>query len=345
MQVKQNKINSELIEYKLENDFNMSVAVLNLGGIITAINVANQQGKIENIVLSYADYKQYLDDPNYLGALIGPVAGRIPHAQFSIDGQTYLLDKNDGEHHLHGGQAGLNHVYWAVEPFQTKNKVGLTLSHNFKQNEVGAYPSPLNVKVTYTLTNENALHIDYEAQGKAPTLVSLTNHTYFNLTGDTKQTVANHTVTMNCEDFIELNEQLIPTGQSLKVDNHKMFDFRMGQKISHGLESQEPQNKVVGGGYDHYFYFNAPKGEIIVAEDKSGRKMTIETSQPGLVMYTSNGMTEGLQLQSGQTIKHQGVCFETQGLPLPFGLANENFPSNLLQADEVYQHRTTFKFQ
>jgi len=326
-------------EYTLTNDKGMSVSILDFGGIITAIRVPDYKGKTENVVLGYKNYADYEQNPNFFGALIGPVAGRIQDASFELDGKRYPLDANEGDHHLHGGIAGFYQVIWHAETFQTEDAVGLKLNHTSVDGD-GGYPGNLNVAVTYTLNNDNALVIDYQAETDQKTPIALTNHSYFNLSGDLKRTVHHHEITMDSRYFVELDQELIPTGKKLDVSG-TTFDFRKGKKLAEGLEQPSKQNQIVGNGYDHYFLFEK-NGEVVVKDKESGRILTVKTNQPGMVMYTANGLDDGLQLAEGISEKHLGVCFETQGSPA--SLHHEGFPEIILEAGETYQKQTVFSF-
>src|SRR5690625_2031384 len=235
MKITKNSSVNNWIEYTLINKHGMKVSFLNYGGIITKIIVPDKDGKMENVVLAYRNYKDYEKNSAYFGAIIGRVAGRIENAVFEISGDKYKLKANDGKHHLHGGDHGFHHVVCKVDPFQTQESVGVKLFHTSADNE-GGYPGCVDVVVTYTLTNNNQLIIDYDATSTKDTILTLTNHTYFNLTGDLKDTVENHLVTINSEKFIELNEELIPTGKLVHVTDTP-FDFQNGRILKDGIES------------------------------------------------------------------------------------------------------------
>ncbi|WP_318615641.1 aldose epimerase family protein [Sporosarcina sp. YIM B06819] len=336
----QNTVNNWKL-YTLTNQHNMSVSVLDYGGIITEINVPDRHNSIENVVLGFKSHADYKQNPNFLGAIVGRVAGRIQGASFTIEDQSYSLEFNEGENHLHGGASGFHQVVWAASPFQTKDTVGVTLTHTSADGE-GGYPGKLVVTVTYTLTNSNELIVDYAAISDQTTAMTLTNHSYFNLSGDMARTIHDHHVTMASDEFVELDNALIPTGNKLAVTNTP-FDFRNGRKIADGIDSTFPQNILVSHGYDHYFILNPNQAEAIRVKDEiSGRVMTIKTNQPGVVMYTANGLTEGLELADGLSKRYDGVCFETQASPA--SLHHVGFPTVLLEAHVPYDKQTVFSF-
>lgn len=341
MDIKTQSILDKWTEYTLTNDHNMSVSILNYGGIITEILTPDRNGKLENVVLAYKNYEEYEQNPNCFGGIIGRVAGRIQDASFTLDNVKYELDTNEGENHLHGGASAFHHVVWESTPFKTDNNVGVVLKHS-SPDGIGGYPGKVDVKVTYTLTNENKLLIDYEAVSDKKTALSLTNHTYFNLTGDLKDTVHNHLVTMDSDSFLELGEGSIPTGNHIDVTDTP-FDLRNGKKLAEGFNSNYPHNVSAMNGYDHYFTFNKNNPHAIkVEEDVSGRKLNVETNLPGVVIYTANGLGDDLELANGMSKKHLGVCFETQVPSASLHL--DGLPSIILEANETYQKQTVFAF-
>lgn len=328
-------------EYTLTNVHGMSVSFLDYGGIITNLMAPDQTGQLENVVIAYDNYEDYLSNPNFFGALIGRVAGRIEKASFDLDGETYALPSNEGQHHLHGGPVGLHQVIWDVETFETDTSTGATL-HYTSPNGDGGYPGQVDIKVTYTLTNDNAFSINYEAVSDQKTVLTLTNHSYFNLSGNLKEDILDHEVTMDVSRFVELDDELIPTGKILPVEE-TVFDFRRGRQIKDGVDSGYDQNAYASNGYDHYFLFDKTKEEsVVVREQTSGRTLTVTTNQPGIVMYTSNGLDDSLQLKERKSAKHLGLCLETQSSPA--SLKHDGFPSIVLEKDDVYQKETTFKF-
>ncbi|WP_010649173.1 aldose epimerase family protein [Oceanobacillus massiliensis] len=329
-------------EYTLFNDMGMTVSVLDYGGIITEIMVPDRNGKFGNVVLGFKNYTEYEQNhSNYFGAIIGRVAGRIEDASFEINNQPYHLEANEGHHQLHGGSKGFHQVKWSVTPFQNKKAVGIRLDHKSIDGE-GGYPGNIDITVTYTLTNDNKLTLEYSATSDKTTALALTNHSYFNLNGDLKNTVENHHVTIDSGHFVELNQELIPTGRLISVDETS-FDFRGGRLLKEGFEDVSVQNKIAGKGYDHYFVFDHHlENNAVVQESSSGRIMTMKTDQPGMVMYTSNTLMDGLELKEGPSRRYLGVCLETQSSPA--SLHHEGFPSVILPAGECYQKQTVFTF-
>ncbi|MEH7250877.1 aldose epimerase family protein [Neobacillus niacini] len=342
MNIESNQILGKWTEYTLSNDLGMRVSVLDFGGIITKIMVPDRNGNIENVVLGYRNYQDYQTNPNYFGALIGRVAGRIQGASFNLNDKTYTLAKNNGDNHLHGGPDGLHQIVWDVSPFQTDEEVGLTLTHRSADRDSG-YPGNVEIKVTYTLTNHNQLILDYVAKSDQTTPLTLTNHAYFNLSGNLKTTIHDHHVTIDSSSFVELDPNLIPTGKLLDVEG-TTFDFRGGRVLGDGFNNNFEQNKIADSGYDHYFIFDhAEEYQATLQDPVSGRVMLVTTNEPGVVMYTSNGLAEGLPLAEGTSRKYLGVCFETQASPA--SLHHDGFPTVILNAGEPYQKQTVFTFR
>lgn len=341
MNIVTNEILGKWTEYTISNDHGISVSALDFGGIITKIMVPDKNGKRENIVLGYKNYQDYESNPNYFGAIIGRVAGRIKGASFELDGRTYNLEANNGEKHLHGGSRGFHQIIWKVAPFETDSETGLKLTYKSADGE-GGYPGNLDMTIIYTLNKEKLL-IDYLVTTDQTTPISLTNHSYFNLSGNLKNTIHDHRVTIDSSRFVELDKDLIPTGKLADVDGTP-FDFRSGSFLRTGLDHSFEQNMIVGNGYDHYFLFDhTSEYQAIIEDPDSGRVLSVKTNQPGMVMYTANALENGLQLAEGISSKHQGVCLETQGSPA--SLHNDIFPGILLKAGERYEKQTAFTFQ
>lgn len=341
MKIKSTAILNKWTEFTLVNDHGMEVSILDFGGVITDIITPDQDGAMESVVLGFKDYHDYEANPNFLGSTVGRVAGRIQDASFTLDGETYTLEENEAPNHLHGGSVGMHHVIWDAETKESDDTVSLILTTH-SPDGAGGYPGNLDVTVTFTLNNENELRIDYAATSDKKTALTLTNHTYFNLTGNTKGTVREHYITMNSDRFVELDGTSIPTGIITDVTDTP-FDFQDGHMLLDGFESTHEQIEIGGHGYDHYFVFsNENEGQIDLIDDLSGRTLVVKTNQPGVVMYTANGLTEGLKLKHGPSRKRLGVCFETQASPA--SLHHDGFPSVILEANEPYAKHTVFSF-
>jgi aldose 1-epimerase len=330
-----------VIEYTLVNDSGMSVSCLNYGCIITKIMVPDRNGIVENVVLGFENFEDYLDLSPYFGSVVGRVAGRINHSKFELDGKVYQVTPNEGPNHLHGGKKGFNSVIWKTEPVEGENAIGLKFFYHSPDGEEG-YPGNLDTTVTYLLNNQNELSISYEARSDQKTIVNLTNHSYFNLSGNIKRDCSDHILQLESERFLELGEDLIPTGRMIDADNTP-FDFKHGRLLKAGMKSSHPQNVLAGNGYDHPLVFSK-KGENTVAlsEKESGRTLLVTTDQPCVVLYTSNTLEGPFSISGVRARNYLGVCLETQGLP--DAINQPDFPTIVLNPEEVYKAKTNYRF-
>ncbi|WP_338470787.1 aldose epimerase family protein [Niallia sp. XMNu-256] len=332
----------EVTAYTLVNNQGMKVTSLNYGGIITKMMVPDQQGNIENVVLGFDKLEDYQTHSPYFGAIIGRVAGRIGEAQFQLNDEVYQLEKNDRGNHLHGGVKGLDKVIWNVETVETDENVSLVFSYLSKDGESG-YPGNVQMKITYTLNNDNEFILAYEGVSDKTTLLNVTNHTYFNLSGNVKRDIQDHLLQLKSKEFLQLTEELLPTGTILPVEGTP-FDFSTGRAIRDGVESEHPQNILAGHGYDHPFLLQDEPDPIVLKDEESGRSLTIETDQPCVVLYTGNQLEGDFTVHDGVPIrKHLGLCLETQGLP--DSIHHPHFPSCILEKGQVYTAYTKWKFR
>ncbi|MFD1067941.1 aldose epimerase family protein [Oceanobacillus locisalsi] len=344
MQLSQNKFgeidNQTVYSFTITNNNGAELTCINYGCIITKIMAPNRQGTLENVVLSYDTLEEYVHDTTFLGAIIGPVGGRIKDAYFEMEGQTYTLTKNEEENHLHGGIKGFHRVVWDAEVFKSEGAAGVQFKYMSIDGEEG-YPGNVTVQVTYTLNNENELAIEYEALSDKKTILTMTNHSYFNLSGNLKRDILDHTLKLKSDQFLELDQEFIPTGTLLDVRNTP-FDFTQEKNIKSGTVSNHPQNMLVGKGYDHPFLLKSNHDEEIILKDpESGRKLTIETDEPGVIVYSGNSINRG-NIRGVPSRKHLGICLETQALPNAVHFPT--FPSIMIHADEKYHSVTKYRF-
>lgn len=327
--------------FTLKNDHGIEVTCINYGCIITKIITPDQNGTYENIVLGYDSLEEYVNDTSFLGAVCGRVAGRIGGASFSLDGTTYTLAKNENNNHLHGGSKGFNRVIWNAAVLESVSEPSVQFSYLSQDGEEG-YPGNLTIKVTYTLTNNNEFVIQYEGQSDQNTLLNVTNHSYFNLSGNIKSDVSAHTLKLKSNQFLELNNEFLPTGELVNVENTP-FDFGEERIIQSGITSGHHQNILVGNGYDHPFILSEHQDEEIVLKDSnSGRTLTVETDEVGVVVYSGNNLPSTGEIRGVPSRKYLGICLETQGLP--DAVHHPSFPSVILNKDETYQTSTKYKF-
>ncbi|UII21468.1 aldose epimerase family protein [Fulvivirga ligni] len=330
--------------YTLKNSHGVEAHITNYGGIITSLMVPDKTGKLEDVVLGYDNLADYQKDSPYFGALIGRYGNRIAKGKFTLDGEEYTLAVNNGVNTLHGGKKGFDKVVWDAEKITTDEGEGLKLNYVSPDMEEG-YPGELKVEVTYVLTDDNSLKIDYTATTDKKTIVNLTNHSYFNLTGGVKGDILGHEVMINADKFVPIDSTLIPEGQLESVDGTP-FDFREPTAIGARI-GEDNQQLTYGGGYDHCWVLNAD-GEGMtkaasVYEPKSGRLMEIFTTEPGLQFYSGNFLDGSLTGKGGVAYKYRwGIALETEHYP---DSPNQpDFPSVELNPGETYHTSTTYKF-
>jgi aldose 1-epimerase len=337
---------TEVSLFTLTNAKGMQAQITNFGGIVVSLKVPDKQGKLADVVLGYDSLDGYLENPSYFGAIIGRYGNRIAHGRFELDGKTYTLAKNNGENSLHGGKTGFNKVVWTPRAFESKDGPSLELKYLSKDGEEG-YPGDLRVTVTYTLANTNELKIDYAATTDKTTVVNLTNHSYFNLTGTPEKDILEHVLMINADRFTPVDSGLIPTGE-LKPVAGTPFDFRKPTAVGARIGNDDEQLKL-GGGYDHNFVLNsAPKrGGLTLAarvlEPGSGRVLEVWTTEPGIQFYTSNFLNGSIKGKGGIAYqKHAALCLETQHFP--DSPNHPKFPTTTLKPGEKYHTVTVYKF-
>lgn len=322
--------------YTLTNKNGDEVKISTYGATVTSWIVADNKQNRSNIVLGFDSLGGYLAKPPYFGATIGRYGNRIANAKFKIDTATYQLAANDGKNHLHGGNKGYDKVVWDATP-AADSSASLSLSYLSKDGEEG-YPGNLTITVVYTLSDDNELLIDYTAETDKTTPVNLTNHSYFNLTGDVNNTILNHELQVNADKYTPVNAVLIPTGE-LKDVKGTPFDFLQAHKIGERIAA-------VDGGYDHNFVLTRKGAEMelvaTLSDSSTGRKLEVYTTEPGLQFYSGNFLNGTIKTSTGKAIqKHTGLCLETQHFP---DSPNQpTFPSTLLKPGEKYHTVTKYK--
>ena len=303
------KKNEEVFLYTLKNEF-LEVEVLNYGGIIKSILASDKNGKKENVVLSLPTIEDYEKRSPYFGAIVGRNAGRIKDGILKIDGVEYALEKNSGNNSLHGGIDNFSHKIWKVEKEIQGDKGILILTLKSPHLEEG-FPGNVEITVKYTLY-KNELWLDYKGTSDRKTYLNLTNHSYFNLSGNFANNVKNQYLTLNSKEFIAVDEQTLPV-EIRKVDNTP-FDFRNSKLLEEVFNSSYDQVSIVNNGIDHPFILDKKKNHQIILEDRSnGRVLEIETDQPAVVIYSGNYLHEVGDLEHKvKCEKYMGICFETQ---------------------------------
>ena len=334
--------------FTLTNSHGIEVRLTNYGGIITSLRTPDRSGRFDDIALGYDSLSGYLRDTPYFGAIVGRYGNRIARGRFTIDGTTYRLAINNGPNTLHGGLRGFDKVVWNAEPFRNAGGVGVTLDYTSADMEEG-YPGTLRTRVTYTLTDDNRLIVDYLATSDKPTPINLTQHSYWNLAGDGTRDILGHELTINADSMTPVDSTLIPTGEITPVAGTP-FDFRTSMPI--GLRIDQRQNTQIryGGGYDHNFVLNrgsaAPDSLLHAArvfEPTTGRTLDVFTTEPGMQFYTGNFLDGGITGKSGHIYHYRyGLALETQHYP--DSPNHPNFPSTILRPGQQYKTRTVFAF-
>lgn len=330
--------------YTIRNARDVEVRVTNYGGIITSLKTPDRNGRIDDIVLGFDSLAPYLQGTPYFGAIIGRYGNRIGHARFTLAGNSYTLAANDGVNHLHGGVRGFDKVVWQAEPFERATERGLILQYTSPDGEEG-YPGELLATVTYTLNDDNELIVDYHATTDQPTVVNLTQHSYFNLAGAGNGDILNHELMIAAPRFTPVDSTLIPTGELAPVAGTP-FDFTRATAIGARINGNDVQLKN-GRGYDHNWVLERSGTDLELAarvrEPVSGRTLEIRTTEPGLQFYSGNFLDGTITGKGGKVYTHRsGFCLETQHFP---DSPNQpSFPATVLRPGQEYRTRTVFTF-
>lgn len=331
--------------FTLRNASGMEVRFIERGGTIVSLRVPDRFGKMADITPGYDTAEEYERDTRYFGSLIGRFANRIANGRFTLDGVEYVLPLNDGRNHLHGGPRGFDKVEWRVAPFQHPGCVGAVLCHRSPRDDQ-EYPGTLYARVTYTLTDENALTIDYSAITDAPTIVNLTQHLYFNLAGHDAGDILDHELMIVASQYTPVDATLIPTGEIRDVRGSP-FDFTTSRRIGARIDDDDEQLRI-GGGYDHNFVLNHREGSepvpaARVVEPRSGRVLEVLTSEPGLQLYSGSGTHHGPPGKGGHAyVRNAAFALETQHFP--DSPNHPHFLSTVLRPGQEYQSRTVYRF-
>ena len=331
-------------QYIFENDNQMKVKIINYGAIVVSIEVPDKYGKINDVVLGYDSIEGYVQDPSYFGAIVGRIGNRIAKGKFSLDGQDYTLAINNNENHLHGGIKGFNKRVWSPEIIKLNDAPALKLTYVSSDGEEG-YPGNLTLEVTYSISSENELIIDYLGKTDKATILNPTNHSYFNLGGEGSGDILDHILKINADYFTPVDEGLIPLGDHKSVLGTPM-DFLSPKKIGDRINNNDDQLKV-GLGYDHNWVFNDWDGTLKLGvslfDPQSGRLMEVLTTEPGVQFYSGNFL-DGTNIGKNQKAYQyrSALCLETDHFPESQN--NPNFPSVVLRPGEEYKQKTIYKF-
>lgn len=326
--------------YSLENE-SLRVSITNYGARLVSLNVKDNDGQETDVILGYDTAEEFKQNArNFYGAIVGRYGNRIGGATFTLNGNRYELEKNDGENSLHGGANGVYNKVWDVEE---SSDAAITLAYTSPDGEAG-YPGTVTMKVTYSL-NDGGLVIDYEAETDKETVLNLTNHAYFNLNGEGDATILDHELQIDADAITEVDDVLIPTGRSLPVEG-TAFDFRKSTAIGARIDAENEQLEI-GKGYDHNFELTKEDGFQKVATlyaPKSGIEMQVHTTEPGLQFYSGNFMGDtDPKGKGGKTYGFRAaLCLETQHFP--DSPNQEAFPSTVLKPGEQYTSKTEYRF-
>jgi len=320
---------------KIINDKGLEMALISYGATLISLKMTDRNGRLEECLLRFSSIGEYEKQKAYMGATIGRVCNRIGQASYHLDGKGHKLSINDqGCNHLHGGIKGFDKVIWDMEPVNEPGKSGVRCSYLSREGEEN-YPGNLEVEVIYWLTNDNELRMEYKAKTDRKTPVNLTNHAYWNLSGNCRESIHNHHLQIEAESYLPVDKVSIPTGEVRKVEG-TAFDFRTPKQIGPALDET--------GGYDHSFVLSDRRKEnaenrILVEHRDSGRAMEIRTTEPGVQFYSGNFLDN---LKIGNFHRHEGLCLETQ--MFPDAVNKSHFPSVILNPGETYRQITVHNF-
>jgi aldose 1-epimerase len=329
-------------QYTLTNSNGIEMKVITYGGIITSLKLPDRNGNFADVVLGYDSLEDYLEQNPYFGAIIGRYGNRIAKGLFTLDSVQYELVQNNIGNHLHGGNIGYDKVVWQAEPITTENMVGLKLTYKSKDMEEG-YPGNLDITVNYILDNDNTLTFEYFATTDKKTIVNLTNHAYYNLTGKPGD-ILGHELMINAKEYLPVDSTLIPLKPESVIETP--FDFSKAKTIGKDIETDHVQLKN-GGGYDHCWILNEADDSLNFAaslyDPSSGRFMEIFTTEPGIQFYSGNFLDGTITGKRGAVYNFRtGLCLETQHYP--DSPNRPEFPTTRLNPGEEYRTKTVTKF-
>jgi len=334
--------------YTLTNTNGMSVAILTYGATVQSLVVPDRDGNPGNVALGFDTLDSYVTESPYFGAIVGRYANRINAGTFTLDGETYELAINNDPNTLHGGDEGFDNQIWAATEVESDDGPSVQFAYTSPDGEEG-YPGTLDVTVTYTVTDADELRIEYHAITDAPTVVNLSNHTYFNLVGEGSGGVYAHELQLNASSYTPVDETLIPTGEIAPVAG-TAFDFTTPHLIGERIRDASDPQIMIGLGYDHNFVLDRPSPDdttlieaAVVAEPTTGRTMTVSTTEPGIQFYSGNFLNGAISGPSGVAYRQgDGFCLETQHFP---DSPNQpEFPSTELRPGEEYTSTTVYAF-
>lgn len=334
----------EVWEYTLTNIHGLEMKVITYGCTITSLKVPDRNGVLEDIVLGFDDLEGYLQSSASIGCVVGRFANRIAHGKFILDGKEYTLDTNLPPHHLHGGVKGFGRVVWDAAAFENEKGVGIQFRYLSPDGDEG-YPGNLSVEVQYFLGDDNTLAFEYRAVTDQPTIINLTQHSYFNLNGG-KENILDHPLSIDADTFLIVDQEMIPTGEIASV-KETPFDFTIPKTVGRDIGLDHPQ-LLIGHGYDHCWVIRPSGAELPHAatlyDEVSGRRMEVYTTSPGMQVYTSNFLNENYPGKKNMALTPRlGICLETQHFP--DSPNHQGFPAVALAPGEHYFSKTLLTFK
>jgi aldose 1-epimerase len=331
----------------LTNSHGVTAQIMALGASVQSLTVPDRSGKMADVALGYANLADYLSKPQYFGATVGRFANRIANGRFALDGKTYQLARNNGPNSLHGGVRGLDKVLWKVDKVSRGLTAGVALSYVSPDGEEG-YPGTLTVSATYNLNENDELSIEYRATVDKPTIVNITNHSYFNLAGEgAAEGVMGHLLTLPAEEYTPVDATLIPTGEFRPVAG-TAFDFRHPKPIGRDIRSGRDLQVLYGKGYDHNWVISRapvqkPRLVARIEEPVSGRVIEILSNQPGVQFYSGNFLDGTVVGKSGHAYR-QGDAFVVEPQLFPDTPNHPSFGSGLLKPGDTYVNQIIYRF-
>jgi aldose 1-epimerase len=328
-------------KYTLTNTNGASASIITYGGIVTALHMPDRHGALGDVVLGFDNLEDYVNDNPYFGCAVGRCGNRTAGASFTLNGKPYQLAANDGDNHLHGGIKGFDKCVWSATA--NDDAPELELSYTSPDMEEG-YPGTLSVKMVYSLTDDNALKVDYTATTDKATVCNLTHHSYFNL-NQCKSDVLSHDLLLDADHYTPVGADLIPTGEIAPTKGTPL-DFTIPHPVGERINDDFEQLKIAGG-YDHNWVMKKQDGQVnrqaSIYDPASGRVLEISSNQPGIQVYTGNFLDGSLTGKNGIVYAQRyGICFEPQGYP---DAANQtDFPSIVLTPEQTYRHTISYTF-
>lgn len=330
----------EVYEYTLTNKNGVELSAIPYGAAVTKIVTPDKNGEMKNITLNVDNLEDIVANRPYYGATIGRVAGRITKGQYELGGVTHQLAVNEGDNLLHGGPDGLDAQLWDIEEVTNESDAKLIFTYEDQAGK-NDFPGTMQLKVTFTLTNDDEWVIDYEATTDAPTLYNPTNHVYFNLTGDVKQTILDHELSIASDYYGSLNEENLPTGTLERVAGTP-FDFQVPKKVKEAVLSDHSQIKPLNG-LDHPFVLSQKEDvKVVLFDPVSGREVKVLTDMNSVVVFTHNAEVDDFLIEGEPAKEHAGITLETQ--TLPDAINQPGFGNIILRPNETFHSQTTYQF-